>query len=151
MKIAVSLVLMILVFSLIKIFVPNSSYQKYVNFIIGLVITLFILNTVMGFEIPDISNVGQGVGYDKADIEQMEKEQLNLAFEMNLKEDFGRNVPALSGYDYYLKIDCKAEKFGEIEKLTIVSEDNIEDKETVIEQIRQTYGTFEIVFSEDTQ
>ncbi|GEM_PF-5680428 len=151
MKIAVSLVLMILVFSLIKIFVPNSSYQKYVNFIIGLVITLFILNTVMGFEIPDISNVGQGVGYDKADIEQMEKEQLNLAFEMNLKEDFGQNVPALSGYDYYLKIDCKAEKFGEIEKLTIVSEDNIEDKETVIEQIRQTYGTFEIVFSEDTQ
>lgn len=151
MKIAVSLVLMILVFSLIKIFVPNSSYQKYVNFIIGLVITLFILNTVMGFEIPDISNVGQGVGYDKADIEQMEKEQLNLAFEMNLKEDFGQNVPALSGYDYYLKIDCKAEKFGEIEKLTIVSGDNIEDKETVIEQIRQTYGTFEIVFSEDTQ
>ena len=151
MKIAVSLVLMILVFSLIKIFVPNSSYQKYVNFIIGLVITLFILNTVMGFEIPDISNVGQGVGYDKADIEQMEKEQLNLAFEMNLKEDFGQNVPALSGYDYYLKIDCKAEKFGEIEKLTIVSEDNIEDKETVIEQIRQTYGTFEIVCSEDTQ
>lgn len=151
MKIAVSLVLMILVFSLIKIFVPNSSYQKYVNFIIGLVITLFILNTVMGFEIPDISNVGQGVGYDKADIEQMEKEQLNLAFEMNLKEDFGQNVPALSGYDYYLKIDCKAEKFGEIEKLTIVSEDNIEDKETVIEQIRQTYGTFEIVFSEDSQ
>ena len=151
MKIAVSLVLMILVFSLIKIFVPNSSYQKYVNFIIGLVITLFILNTVMGFEIPDISNVGQGVGYDKADIEQMEKEQLNLAFEMNLKEDFGQNVPALSGYDYYLKIDCKAEKFGEIEKLTIVTEDNIEDKETVIEQIRQTYGTFEIVFSEDTQ
>ena len=151
MKIAVSLVLMILVFSLIKIFVPNSSYQKYVNFIIGLVITLFILNTVMGFEIPDISNVGPGVGYDKADIEQMEKEQLNLAFEMNLKEDFGQNVPALSGYDYYLKIDCKAEKFGEIEKLTIVSEDNIEDKETVIEQIRQTYGTFEIVFSEDTQ
>ncbi len=151
MKIAVSLVLMILVFSLIKIFVPNSSYQKYVNFIIGLVITLFILNTVMGFEIPDISNVGQGVGYDKADIEQMEKEQLNLAFEMNLKDDFGQNVPALSGYDYYLKIDCKAEKFGEIEKLTIVSEDNIEDKETVIEQIRQTYGTFEIVFSEDTQ
>ena len=151
MKIAVSLVLMILVFSLIKIFVPNSSYQKYVNFIIGLVITLFILNTVMGFEIPDISNVGQGVGYDKADIEHMEKEQLNLAFEMNLKEDFGQNVPALSGYDYYLKIDCKAEKFGEIEKLTIVSGDNIEDKETVIEQIRQTYGTFEIVFSEDTQ
>lgn len=151
MKTAVSLVLMILVFSLIKIFVPNSSYQKYVNFIIGLVITLFILNTIMGFEIPDISAVGEGVGYDKADIEQMKKEQLNLAFEMNLKEDFKQNVPALEEYDYYLKIDCKADEFGAIEKLTVVSKDNIEDKETVIEQIRECYGTFEIVFSEDAQ
>ena len=151
MKTAVSLVLMILVFSLIKIFVPNSSYQKYVNFIIGLVITLFILNAVMGFEIPDISAVGQGVGYDKVDIEKIEQEQLNLAFEMNLKEDFAKNVPALSNYDYYLKIKCKAEEFGAIEKLTIVSEDNIEDKETVMGQIRETYGTFEIVFSEDAQ
>lgn len=138
----IDIIIMIVFISFLEIILPNSNMKKYIQMIIGLLITIVLIKPFINFITKDINiekevfaNIGKSYSYfqeDNNDYVAIQTEQIISIYKSQLYEEINEmilkeEIYEISNIEIDVVEDNSKENYGEIIGIKIALKDNKED------------------------